>query len=183
MQRRTLLSSLFSGFLFSLGSLGVFVLRQSAQAQVQNSESTSSDQALPTTRVPLGYKRGLEELRAVLEASEPTNAPPIRRVVIFVPPNYPESRRSQEAAMTAIREYFLIADSTSLASSESTTPVIPDLESEQGVGALLPNGGTIRLRIRRERQNGKERANGELRIRDHNIAGYEQVNQIEFIAQ
>lgn len=150
---------------------------------MQNSGETPASYTVPTTPIPLGYKRGLEELSAVLEASEPTDDPAVRQVMISVSSNYPEFRRSQEAAMTAIREYFLIADSQSLASSENSAAAVSALESEQGVGALLPNGRTIRLRIRRAIVDGRERANGELLIYDHRIAEYEQVNQINFFVQ
>ncbi|PIG93824.1 hypothetical protein [Gloeocapsopsis sp. IPPAS B-1203] len=151
---------------------------------MQNSEEITDAQGAPTTRVPIGTKRGLEELKAVLEASEPTNAPPppIRRVAISVPQNLPASIRLRQAGTTAIREFFLIADRNSVA-PDSTMGVIPDLESEQGVRASLPNGGTIRLKIRRVNENNSTKSVGELRIRDHNIPGYEKVNQIEFVVQ
>ncbi|MBE9128732.1 MULTISPECIES: hypothetical protein [unclassified Coleofasciculus] len=153
---------------------------------MQNSEKITDAQGAPTTRAPIGTRRGLEELRAVLEASEPTNAPSIRRVAISVPQNLPDSIRLRirlrEAGTTAIREFHLIADRNSVA-PDSTTGMIPDLESEQGVRALLPNGGTIRLKIRRVNENNSMRSVGELRIRYHNISGYEQVNQIEFVVQ
>lgn len=147
---------------------------------MQNPEEITDAQGTPTTRVPIGTKRGLEELRAVLEASEPTNAPPIRRVAISVPQNLPASIRLRQAGTTAIREFFLIADRNSV-TPDSKMGVIPDLESEQGVRASLPNGGTIRLKIRRVNENNSTRSIAELRIRDHNIPGYEQVNQIEFV--
>jgi hypothetical protein len=183
MKRKTVLSCLLiSGFLVGLSPLSVFVFRQSAQAQMQNSEEIPNDQTAPTTRVPIGTQRGLDELKAVLEASEPTKAPPIRRVIISIPQNLPDSIRLREAGTTAIREFFLIADRNSL-TPDSTIGVIPDLESEQGVGALLPNGGTIRLKIRKVNENNRIKTVGELRIRNHNIAGYEQVNQIEFVVQ
>lgn len=182
MQRRTLLSSLILSVFSGVALFGVSVFRRSAQAQMQNPEELQSNPAMPATRVPLGYKRGLDELRAVLDASEPAHVPSVRRVVILLPPNYSEFRRSQEAAMTAIREYFLIADQRSLTASDSNKPVVPDLESE-GVAASLPNGGTIRLRIRRINESDCGQAIGELQISNHKIPGFEQVNQIEFIVQ
>lgn len=174
------MSLLIPGFLVGLSLSSVS--RQLAQAQMQNSEEISSNQTAPTTRVPIGTKRGLDELRAVLEASEPTNAPSIRRVVISIPQNLPDFMRLREAGTTAIREFFLIADRDSV-TPDSTRGVIPGLESEQGVGALLPNGGIIKLKIRRVNENNSIKSVGELRIRDHNIAGSEQVNQIEFVVQ
>lgn len=183
MQRRTLLSSLILSLLAGVAVFGAAVFRRSARAQMPHQHELQNHPAMPATRVPLGYKRGLEELRAVLEASEPANTASVRRVVISVPANYPAFRRSQEAASTAIREYFLIADSRSLTASNSDRPVVPDLESEQGVEALLPNGGTIRLKIRRISEENCTKAIGELQISSHKISGFEPVNQIEFVVQ
>lgn len=66
-----------------------------------------------TTKLPLGIKRGLNEVKVVLDASEPTNAPSIR-IVISVPEEFPEYFRLREAGSTAIREFFVIADINSL---------------------------------------------------------------------
>ncbi|MEQ8540063.1 MAG: hypothetical protein RIB93_21750 [Coleofasciculus sp. D1-CHI-01] len=148
----------------------------------QDPRSISTDLA-PSTRIPIGTRRGLDELKALLDASEPINAPSIRRVVISIPAELPDFVRLQEAATTAIREFFLIADSESLRLNDSDPRTVPDLESPQGVRARLPNGGTITLRIRRVNENNRRRAIGEIRIRDHQIPGYEKVNQIEFVTQ
>lgn len=141
-----------------------------------------SNELAPSTRVPIGTKTGMDELRAVLDASDPTNAPPLRRVVISIPAGVPDSMCSQEATTTAIREFFLIAGE-SLRLRDDTPRTAPDLESPQGVRARLPNGGEITLRIRRVNLNGEQRAIGEIRLGDHQIPGYEQVNQIEFVTQ
>lgn len=48
---------------------------------------------------------------------------------------------------------------------------------------MLPNGGTIKLRIRTIKENKNFRSLGELHIQNHGIPGYEKVNQVEFIIQ
>lgn len=137
----------------------------------------------PTTKMPLGIKRGLDELKVVLDASEPTNAPSIRRVVISVPEELPEYFRLREAGSTAIREFFVIADINSLNIENFDPTLAPDLESPEGQKAMLPNGGTIKLRIRRIKENKNFRSIGELHLQNHGIPGYERVNQLEFITQ
>lgn len=142
-----------------------------------------SEDMRPKTKVPLGTKRSLDELKAVLDASEPTNSPSIRRVVISVPNELPEYFRLREAGTTAVREFFLIADTNSLNLENFDPTSAPNLEGSEGQKAMLSNGGTIRLRIRKIKENKNLRSVGELHIRDHGIPGYEKVNQVEFISQ
>lgn len=60
----------------------------------------------PIIKLPLGIKRGLDELKVVLDASEPTNAPSIRRVVISVPEELPEYFRLREASSISNSRVF-----------------------------------------------------------------------------
>jgi hypothetical protein len=60
----------------------------------------------PTTKLPLGIKRGLDELKVVLDASEPTNVPSIRRVLISVPEELPEYFRSNSRVFCNCRYKF-----------------------------------------------------------------------------
>jgi hypothetical protein len=46
---------------------------------------------------------------------------------------------------------------------------------------MLPNGGTIKLRIRKVKENKNSRSVGELHIQNHGIPGYKRVNKVEFI--
>lgn len=175
-----------------VGLLYPFANTQNSQAQ-QNpnrekvNEQTTDEQSKdmpPKTKVPLGTKRGLDELKAVLDASEPTNAPPIRKVIISVPNELPEYVRLREAGATAVREFFLIADIGSLNLDNFDPTSAPDPASPEGQRANLPNGGTIRLKTRKIKDNNnKSRSVGELQVKGHGIPGYEEVNQIEFFVQ
>ncbi|MGB3693112.1 MAG: hypothetical protein WA865_12540 [Spirulinaceae cyanobacterium] len=124
----------------------------------------------------------MSELEAVLEASEPTNAPPIRRVVISVPSQLPDHMRANQASGFAIREFFLIAGE-SLRRRDDGPEVALELKTPEGIRGDIPNGGRITLRIRKINQGNKQKVIGELRINDHQIPGYEQVNKIEFVTQ
>lgn len=145
---------------------------------------TPSESA-PSTLALIGLLTGMDELAALLAASEPTNAALIRKVVVSLPENMPEAYRRQEAANTAIREFFLIADreSDALRSDGQTPQPAPDLTASGGVRADLPNGGTITLKLRKENNGSKQDTIGELRIGQPNIPGYERVNQIKFAVE
>lgn len=151
---------------------------------MSNSKTTPSESA-PSTSAPIGFLTGMDELAALLAASEPTNAAPIRKVVVSLPDDMPEAYKRQESANTAIREFFLIADNESdaLRSDGETPQPTPDLTAPRGVRADLHNGGTITLKLRKENNGSKQDTIGELRIGEHDISGYERVNQIEFAVE
>ena len=48
---------------------------------------------------------------------------------------------------------------------------------------MLPNGGTIKLRIRTIKENKNFPNRAEIYLQNHGIAGYERVNQVEFITK
>lgn len=137
----------------------------------------------PKTKLPLGTKRGLDELKTLLEASEPTNSPVIRKIVISIPEGLPELYRLSQGGLTAIAEFFLIADVKSLNIHNFNPNNEPILESPEGQKAMLPNGGTIRLKIRKIIENGNQKSIGEIHIKDHQISDYQQIQQIDFVAE
>lgn len=168
---------------FFLIGLGISIFpgsEQLGQAQVQDSNETQ----VPKTKLPLGTKRGLEELKTLLEASEATNAPTIRKVVITVPKGLPERFRLGLGSSMAIAEFFLISDVNSLNLENFDPAKEPDLQGSEGKKALLPNGGTIRLRVRKIKENNNnQRSIGELHIKNHQIPGFEKVNQVELVTE
>jgi hypothetical protein len=140
--------------------------------------------SVPSTKVPIGTQRGLNELKALLDASEPTKAKPIRRVTISLPDDMPELFRRQTSGNTAIREFFLIAGESLQSDGTDPNPkTVPDLTAPQGRKGTLPNGGSITLRLREENNGKQQNMVGELRLKDRKIPGYEEVNQIEFMAE
>jgi hypothetical protein len=128
-----------------------------------------------TAKFPLGTKRGLEELQVVLEASEPTNEPSTRRVVISRHQGLPEPFASMEPGSTAIRVFFMMA-----APDSHSTLTLDSSEYQQ---AKLSNGGTIRLRRTQIEENNNSYYIHEIYLQNHGILGYDRVNKIEFIAQ
>lgn len=171
----------FYGFLVGLSISTIFTIKHIGHAQMPDSKSVPNKSA-PLTKTPIGTKIGLDELAALLDASDPTNAKLIRRIVISLPGDIPEIHRCQTSGNTAIREFFLIAGE-SLKSDSKTPKSVPDLTAPQGWKAMLPNGGTITLRLRKENNGKQQRTVGELLLKDHYISGYEDINQIEFIAE
>lgn len=153
---------------------------QNAEDAIQNEQESS--ESVSSTNI--GTSRGLDELRILMESSEPTNAPPVRRIFITPTEGTPEGIQAQQAATAAIREFFLIADSNSF-DTDAIIALAPDLEGPSGVAAGLENGGTIRIKIRNANAvtsgNSSQKPSAELRLRGHGIAGYERVNQIEFV--
>ncbi|WP_414565438.1 MULTISPECIES: hypothetical protein [unclassified Anabaena] len=137
----------------------------------------------PRTKLLLGTKRGLDELKTLLAASEPTNSPFIRKIVISVPEGLPELYYLSQASLTAIAEFFLIADVKSLNLPNCNPNNEPILESPEGQKAMLPNGGTVRLKTRKIIENGNQKSIGELHIKDHEISDYQQTQQIDFVTE
>jgi hypothetical protein len=170
-------------------SLSIIVLMANLMSQAQSPDNlfptpgSQSDQLQPTTKIPLGTKRGLEELKSLLDASEATNSPVKRRVVISMPKQLPEFFLFREAGALAIREFFLIADKESLNLENFHPSSADEIESSEGKKALLPNGGSIRLKIRKLKQGKNVRSIGEIRIQNHGIFGYADVKEIEFVTQ
>ena len=169
-------------FLVGIGVSTIFGVKHMGNAQEKGSEPIIS-QMPPTTKIPIGNRRGLDELTAVFEASEVTKAIPIRQVFIKIPAEMSDIRRRRVAALTTIREFFLIADKESFKYDGDTPRSAPDLTSPQGVEAILPNGGTIVLKLRKENNGKEQRTVGEIRLKDHRVPGYEEVTQIEFIGE
>lgn len=159
------------------------IARAQNQEKVTQNKQESSESVSSTE---IGTSMGLEELSILMEMSEPTNAPPIRRIFVDPVEGMPEGIQAQQAATAAVREFFLIADRNSYDTDEIIA-LASDLESPSGVAAGLENGGTIRIKIRNAnavaRGNSNQKPSAELRLRDHGIAGYEQVNQIEFVVR
>jgi hypothetical protein len=129
----------------------------------------------PTTKFPLGTKRGLEELKVVLDASEPTNDPSVRRVIISIPQGLPERFRQIEPGGTAIRVFFMMA-----APDSHSQPTFDSSEGQQG---KLSNGGNIRLKCTQIEENNNSYYIHEISLQNHGILGYDRVNKIEFVAQ
>lgn len=181
--------SLRSSTIIVITSLFVLVVMANFMSQAQPSDnlfptpSNQSDQLQPTTKVPLGTKKGLEELKSLLDASEATNSSTKRRVVISVPKELPEFVSLREAGALAIREFFLIADKASLNLENFNPSSAYEIESSEGTKALLPNGGSIKLKISKLKQGLNVRSIGEIRIQNHGIFGYEHVKEIEFVTQ
>jgi hypothetical protein len=143
-------------------SLGILIGIQSSKAQKKVIKVSQDNTESPQTKKLIGNLRGLEELKSILEASEATGSPKVRKVIINVPANLPEHFRLLEASRTAIREFFLISDRESL-----------DLE----------NLNSSPLRIKRIKDKKFDRAAAELIIKNHNIVGFEDVTKIEFDTQ
>jgi hypothetical protein len=171
----------FTSFLFPVFLVNI-VSQAYSSSEASSIQLAQSPEPQPTTKVPLGTKQGLEELKALLDSSEATNSPVKRQVVVFIPKGLPEFAVYREAGALAIREFFLIADKASL-NLDDPNPVSVDLESPEGSKALLPNGGSIRLRIRKIKEGKNMKSVGEIRIQNHGVAGYERVNEIEFVTQ
>lgn len=169
-------------FLVGIGVSTIFGVKHVGNAQEQRSEPIIS-QMPPTTKIPIGNRLGLDELTALFEASEATKAKPIRQVFIKIPEEMPDIYRRRVAANTAIREFFLIADKESFKYDGDTPRSAPDITSPQGFKAILPNGGTIVLKLREENNGKKQSTVGEIRLKDHRIPGYEEVTQIEFVGE
>ncbi|MDY7014288.1 MAG: hypothetical protein SVX43_11950 [Cyanobacteriota bacterium] len=181
MKKLRLTQSLLYGFLVGFGISVVFVSQNSGRAQMENSNpQNTSDNLAPSTRSPVATQRGMDELKATLAASDPTDDPSIRRVVITIPAGGPDFMRLREASSTAIRVFHLVAGE-----SLTGSPINAEygLESSQGVRGRLPNGGTIALRIRKVNEDNGRGNIGEILIRDHQIPGYEQVERIEFVSE
>jgi hypothetical protein len=164
-------------------SLGILIGIQSSKAQKKVIKVSQDNTESPQTKKLIGNLRGLEELKSILEASEATGSPKVRKVIINVPANLPEHFRLLEASRTAIREFFLISDRESLDLENLNSSPAPDLESPEGKKAKLTNGGTIALRIKRIKDKKFDRAAAELIIKNHNIVGFEDVTKIEFDTQ
>jgi hypothetical protein len=176
--------SFMSLCLLGIVSSGTFIGTQVGQAQKQESTKVSQEGTMkPETKKTIGTLRGLDELKAVLESSEPTKSPKVRRLIISVPSNLPEHFRLLEAARTAIREFIFIANRESLDLDNIDQQPPGSLESEEGKKAKLSNGGTIALRIKKIKENKLNRSTAELVVKDHNISGYEEVTKIEFDTQ
>jgi hypothetical protein len=173
-------------FALSTVLLGLLVCIQWSQAQGKESVEVIQNRFLkPETKEPIGTKRGLDELKAVLKASEPTQFPEVRKVIISTPVALPDFIKLHEAGNTAIREFFLIADPTSFSLKKLRNHTAVDLESTEGVKAKLSGRGTIALRVWNIKADKDKfcRSVGELTVRDRKISGYEKVRKIEFDIQ
>jgi hypothetical protein len=126
----------------------------------------------------------MEELSLLLDASEPTNETSIRRIFITPPEGMPEGIKAKQAATAAIRAFFSIADSSSL-NTDAISAAADNLHEPSGISASLSNGGTVNLKVRNddytESENNIQKPVGEISISNHDIAGYEEVTQIEFV--
>jgi hypothetical protein len=122
----------------------------------------------------LGTKQGLVELRALLDASKPTEAPGIRKIVIQVPKNLPEaSRYSVDAALQGITEFFLI-----IATGKNLAP--ERNPRTEGLSGELENGGTINL-IASPKEKPEDTSLARIIITNHRVPGYEKVQEIILI--
>lgn len=175
-------SSVIFAFLVGIGISIMFGVKHVGNAQTQNSEAVIG-QFPPTTKSPIGRSLGLDELKALFEASEATKAKSIRKVVITIPNEMSEVYQRRVAGNTAIREFFLIADKKSFNHDSDTPMPAPDLTSPQGFKAMLSNGGDISLKLRQENNGKKQSTVGEIRLKNHQISGYEEVTQIEFVGE
>jgi hypothetical protein len=158
----------------------------------QRTEHSSKRPSQPSARSPIGFKQGLEELHAVFEASDPTENPSTRLVVIVLPEKIPEFMRANHSSGTAVRAFFLIAgqslvDDQARLGQEPASPKLslPDsADRSLTKETSLPNGGLIGLTVRKIKQPlGPEQSIGGLILENHGVTGYEQVTLIEFMSQ
>jgi hypothetical protein len=170
---------IISALLVGVGLPTFLASQQTGQAQGQSSPELQP----PKTKLPLGTKRGLKELKNLLDSSEPTNSPSIRRVIIYIPKSLPKHFHQTQAGSRAISEFFLIAEANSLNLKPLNADYPPNLESAEGRKGLLSNGGTIGLRVRKVIERNCEISVGEIHLTNHQIAGYEKVRQIDLVTQ
>jgi hypothetical protein len=158
----------------------------------QSTEYNSKRPSQPSARSLIGCKQGLEELLAVFEASDPTENPSTRRVIIVLPEDIPEFMRANQSSGTAVRAFFLIAGQSLIEdqaiqnqdSSLLKLVVADRTDRSLTKKASLPNGGVIGLTVRKVKHTlGSEQLIGGLMLEKHGVAGYEQVTLIEFIAK
>jgi hypothetical protein len=155
---------------------------------LQNTGDSCKRPSQPSARSPIGFKQGLAELHAVFAASDPTENPSIRQIVIVLPEGIPDFMREQTSGSTAVREFFLIAGSQLIAdqSLQSDDNALIEIPKDDPLKrkTSLPNGGFIGLTIRKIKPpQGQERSIGGLVFENHGVAEYEQVTLIEFIEQ
>lgn len=93
---------------------------------------------------PLGYPQhqGLAELQNLLNTSQATEQPEVRRVTVLIPPGCRQEMISQIPSAAAITTFHLIRE-------KLTSPLFPELPDLSGEGELgkLPGGGMLRLRL------------------------------------
>ena len=142
-----------------------FLKKKSLNQGTNHMLSQSSDR--------FGTKVGLDELKAILEVSQQTQSPNIRQVILTVPSETPAEMKADYPSIVAIREFYLIViDDTTIRKKAPRNPRIEGLEGS------LPNGGSITVRL----VDGV-RSSVTMKVKQHGISGFEQVNQINFVVQ
>lgn len=122
---------------------------------------------------PLGYlqQQGLAELQNLLNVSQATDQPEVRRVTVPIPPGCQQEMIPHLANAAAITTFHLIREQTiSLPFLE-----LPDLSGRE-LGRLA-GGGMLRLRL----YTADSPVAATLDILDRQLSGYEQVRQIQFV--
>lgn len=123
---------------------------------------------------PLGYPQhqGLAELQNLLNTSQATEQPEVRRVTVLIPPGCRQEMISQIPSAAAITTFHLIRE-------KLTSPLFPELPDLSGEGELgkLPGGGMLRLRLCATHSP----VAATLDILERQLPGYEQVRQIQFV--
>jgi hypothetical protein len=125
----------------------------------------------------LGTKLGIDELMSILKISQPTQSPAIRKVILTFPSDTPAEMKTDFPGIVATREFHLIViNDNTIREKARRNPHVEGLEGN------LPNGGSISVRIV-ERAPSSTRSSAIMKIKNHGISGFEQVNQIDFVVQ
>lgn len=148
------------------------------EAQAQTSATDDESPRVNVQGMPFGIKSGEEELQALLEFSQPTQSPSIRKVVIPIPTSASGTRMPDEAlnqlpGVSAIAEFHRIVE------RESSPPGRPDQDNfeVEGKKGRLPGGGILHLQV----NSKKSPVTAIINISGYKAPGYEQVRRIEFV--
>lgn len=154
-----------------------YLVEQKSQAQVSGTDDESP--VMKLQNVPFGTKTGEEELQALLQFSQPTQSPNIRKVVIAIPTNnlgesLPEDALKKLPGVIAWAEFSRIVE---IESSPPAKPQSQENFQENGQKGRLSTGGILHLRV----DSTKSPVTATISISGYEIPGYEKVRQIEFV--
>lgn len=153
------------------------LVEQKSQAQV--SETDDESPLMKLQNVPFGTKTGEEELQALLQFSEPTKSPNIRKVVIPIPTNN-SGESLPEDALKKLPGVIAWAEFSRIVERESSPPAKPQNQEkfqENGKKGRLSSGGILHLRV----DSKKSPVSATISISGYEIPGYDKVRKIEFV--
>lgn len=153
------------------------LVEQKSQAQVSGTDDESP--LMKLQNVPFGTKTGEEELQALLQFSEPTQSPNIRKVVIPIPTNN-SGESLPEDALKKLPGVIAWAEFSRIVERESYPPAKPQNQEkfqENGKKGRLSSGGILHLRV----DSKKTPVTATISISGYDIPGYEKVRTIEFV--